>query len=74
MKNKIAAGLQIAGASSFVVAGFLVHVVAGFAVTGVLALVFGIALERETHGIVADPVESAEPTVGEKPEPFPSDA
>lgn len=77
MKSKIAAGLQVAGAVSFVVAGFLVHAVAGFGVAGVLGLVFGIALEREVAGPSDDPVtepDDVAPVAGEKPQPFPGDA
>lgn len=47
MKTRVAAVLQVTGAVSLAVAGFLFATVAGFVVLGVLALAFGVALERE---------------------------
>lgn len=44
---KIAVRLQVLGALLVSVAGALVHPVAGFTVAGVLALAFGVALERQ---------------------------
>ena len=46
---KIAARLQILGAVLLAIAGGLVHLAVGFGVAGVLALVFGVALEREAR-------------------------
>lgn len=46
-RRGVAEGLQVVGGSALVVAGFLVAVVAGFVVLGVVALVFGVALERD---------------------------
>mgnify|MGYP007071590973 CR=1 FL=1 len=70
MKQKIAAGLQVAGSLSLVVAGFVLSTVAGFVVAGVLGLVFGIALEVASPAV---PSPAAEPA-GEKPEPFGGDS
>lgn len=46
-RRGLAEGLQVVGGAALVVAGFLVAVVAGFVVLGVVALVFGVALERD---------------------------
>lgn len=63
MKSKVAAVLQVTGAVSLSAAGFLFAVVAGFVVLGVLALAFGVALEREA-AVVAPPAVDVDAELG----------
>lgn len=52
-KKSIASLLQVVGAVSLTIAGFVIGGAgAGFIVLGVLAIVFGIALEREVGPVV----------------------
>lgn len=48
VKQSIAATLQVAGGVSLTVAGFFVGQVVGFVALGVIAILFGVALEHES--------------------------